>query len=67
LLVSWCAGGRCGMTGSDENRGKSRKPSAEAGDGHTGRLLDGWTIGRSGDTVYGLHRARGDDERGFLG
>jgi hypothetical protein len=55
------------MTGSDEDRGKSRRPSAEAGDGHTGRLLDGWTIGRSGDTVYGLHRARGDDERGFLG
>jgi hypothetical protein len=29
LLVSWCAGGRCGMTCSDENRGRSMRPSAE--------------------------------------
>jgi hypothetical protein len=29
LLVSWCASGRCGMSGSDEDRGKSRTPSAE--------------------------------------
>jgi hypothetical protein len=29
LLVSWCAGGRCGMTCSDEDRGKSRRPGAE--------------------------------------
>jgi hypothetical protein len=29
LLVSWCAGGRCGMVGSDEDRGRSRKPSVE--------------------------------------
>jgi hypothetical protein len=37
------------------------------GDGHTSWVLDGWAIERSGDTVYGLHRARGDEERGFLG
>jgi hypothetical protein len=37
------------------------------GDGRTGRVLGGRMIGRSGDTVCGLHRARGDDERGFLG
>jgi hypothetical protein len=37
------------------------------GDGHTGRVLGGWRIERSGNTVYGLHRARGDEERGFLG
>jgi hypothetical protein len=37
------------------------------GDGHTGRVLGGWRIERSGDTVYGLHRARGDEEREFLG
>jgi hypothetical protein len=37
------------------------------GDGHTGRVLGGWTIERSGGTVCGLHRARGDEERGFLG
>jgi hypothetical protein len=29
LLVSWCAGGRCGMTCSDENRGRSRRPDVE--------------------------------------
>jgi hypothetical protein len=29
LLVSWCAGGRCGMTCSDEDRGKSRRPGVE--------------------------------------
>jgi hypothetical protein len=36
------------------------------GDGRTGRVLGGWAIERSGDTVCGLHRARGDDEHGFL-
>jgi hypothetical protein len=29
LLVSWCAGDRCGMACSDEDRGRSRRPSAE--------------------------------------
>jgi hypothetical protein len=29
LLVSWCAGGRCGMACNDEDRGRSRKPGAE--------------------------------------
>jgi hypothetical protein len=29
LLVSWCAGGRCGMASSNEDRGRSRRPSAE--------------------------------------
>jgi hypothetical protein len=29
LLVSWCVGGRCGMACSDEDRGRSRRPSAE--------------------------------------
>jgi hypothetical protein len=36
-------------------------------DGHTGRVLDGWTIGRSGDVVCGLHCACGDEEHEFLG
>jgi hypothetical protein len=36
-------------------------------DGHIGRVLGGRAIERSGGTVYGLHRARGDEERGFLG
>jgi hypothetical protein len=29
LLVSWCVGGRCGMVGSDKDRGRSRRASAE--------------------------------------
>jgi hypothetical protein len=37
------------------------------GDGHTGRIIGGRTIRRSGDTMCGLHRAQGDEERGFLG
>jgi hypothetical protein len=33
----------------------------------TGRILGGRAIERSGGAVCGLHRARGDEERGFLG
>jgi hypothetical protein len=29
LLVSWCAGDKCGMVGSDKDHGKSRKPGVE--------------------------------------
>jgi hypothetical protein len=29
LLVSWCAGGRCGMACSDEDHGRSRRPGVE--------------------------------------
>jgi hypothetical protein len=29
LLVLWCVGGRCDMTCSDEDRGRSRRPGAE--------------------------------------
>jgi hypothetical protein len=29
LPVLWCAGGRCGMTCSDEDHGRSRRPDAE--------------------------------------
>jgi hypothetical protein len=29
LLVSWCAGGRCGMTCSDEDRGRSRRSGVD--------------------------------------
>jgi hypothetical protein len=62
FLVSWCAGGRCGMAGSDENRGKSRRPSAE--DYRWSQTSGTWW---SGDAVCGLHHACGDEERGFLG
>jgi hypothetical protein len=37
------------------------------GDGRTSRVLDGWAIERSGGTMCGLHRARGDEEHEFLG
>jgi hypothetical protein len=30
------------------------------GDGHTGRVLSGWAVERSGSTVCGLHLAHGD-------
>jgi hypothetical protein len=36
-------------------------------DGHTGQVLGGRVIERSGGTVCGLRRARGDEEREFLG
>jgi hypothetical protein len=68
LLVSWCVGDRCNMADSDEDLGRSRRPGVEdRGWSSTGRVLDGRTIGRSGDTVCGLHRAQGDEERRFLG
>jgi hypothetical protein len=67
LLVSWCAGGRCGMASSDEDHSRSRRPGAEDWDSRTGRVLGGRTIGRSRDTVCGLYHAQGDEECGFLG
>jgi hypothetical protein len=36
-------------------------------DGRTGRVLGDRVIEMSGDTVCGLHRAREDQKRGFLG
>jgi hypothetical protein len=36
-------------------------------DGRTGWVLGGRVIERSGGTLYGLHRACGDEERRFLG
>jgi hypothetical protein len=56
------------MAGSDEDRGRSRRPGAEDWEWSiTDRVLSGWTIERLGDIVCGLHQAQGDDERGFLG
>jgi hypothetical protein len=60
LLVSWCAGGRCGMACSDEDRGRSMRPGAEDQDGRTGRVLGGRAVERSGGAMCGLHLARGD-------
>jgi hypothetical protein len=36
-------------------------------DDRTGQELGGQAIERSGGAVCGLHRARGDEERGILG
>jgi hypothetical protein len=60
LLVLWCAGGRCGMACSDEDRDRSRRPGAEDRDGRTGRVLGDRAVERSGGAVCGLHLARGD-------
>jgi hypothetical protein len=68
LLVSWCAGGSCGMVGGDEDHGRSRRPSTEDWRwSSTCWVLGGWMIERSGDAVCCLHHAQGDEERGFLG
>jgi hypothetical protein len=37
------------------------------GNGRMGRILGGRAIKRTGGIVCGLHRARGDEEREFLG
>jgi hypothetical protein len=37
------------------------------GDGHTGRVLSGQAIEKSGGAACGLHRVHGDEECGFLG
>jgi hypothetical protein len=68
LLVSWCVRDRCDMAGSDEDHGRSRRPGADDwGWSSISRILGDRTIGRSGDTVCGLHRAQGDEEHEFLG
>jgi hypothetical protein len=67
LLVSWCAGDRCGIAGSDEDHGRSRRPGAEdRGWLNIGRVLSNRTIKRSGDAVCSLYHAQGDEERRFL-
>jgi hypothetical protein len=56
------------MAGSDEDRGRCRRPSVEdRGWSGTGRVLGGRTIERLDDVVCSLYRAQGDEEREFLG
>jgi hypothetical protein len=67
LLVSWCVGDKCGMTGSDDDRDRSRRHGAEdQGWSSTSRVLGGRMIKRSDDVVCDLHRALENNERGFL-
>jgi hypothetical protein len=68
LLVSWCAGDMCDITGSDEDCGRSRRPGAEDRKWSSiGWLLGDRTIERSGYTLYGLHHAPGGEEHMFFG
>jgi hypothetical protein len=68
LLISWCAGDRCGMVDSDKDCGRSMRPSVKDRRWlHTGWVLGDRTIERSSDAVCGLYCAQGDEERGFLG
>jgi hypothetical protein len=64
LLVSWCAGGSCAatriMAGVEDLVQRIE-------DVHTGRVLDGRVIERSGDAVCGLYCACRVEERIFLG
>jgi hypothetical protein len=56
------------MTGSDEDRDRSKIHGAEnRGWSTTGRVLGGRTIERSGDAMCGLLHTQGDEEREFLG
>jgi hypothetical protein len=48
------------MACNDEDRGRSRRPGAEARDGRTGRVLGGRAVERSRDAMCSLHLARGD-------
>jgi hypothetical protein len=61
LLVSWCAGGRCDMTCSDEDRGRSRRPGAEdwgwsyrSGTQWPGDREVGWRRVRSAPSMWRL-------------
>jgi hypothetical protein len=64
LLVSWCAGAAwraissiVAVVGDLVQR---------TGDSHTGRILSGRAIKKSGDAVCGLHHAHGDEEHVFF-
>jgi hypothetical protein len=54
------------MACSDEDRGRNRRADAEDR-GWSHRVLNGRAIERSSGVVCGLHRARVDEEREFLG
>jgi hypothetical protein len=59
LLVSWCAGGRCGIACSDEDRGRSRRPGVEdrewshmSGTQWSGEREVGWRNVRSASCTW---------------
>jgi hypothetical protein len=58
LLILLCACDRCGMAGSDEDRGSSRRHGAKDQEwSGTGRVLGDRSIERLGDIVCALYRA----------
>jgi hypothetical protein len=65
LLISWCAGAT--WHASTMIIAGVGDIVQRIGDGPTYRIHDDRTIGRSGDTVCGLHHTRRDEECGFLG
>jgi hypothetical protein len=67
LLVSWCAGDSTAWCAATRIVAGVGDQVQRTGDGRTGQILGGRAIERSGGIVCGLHRARGDEERGFLG
>jgi hypothetical protein len=62
LLVSWCAGGRCGMTCSDEDCGRNRRLGAKDR-GWSHRSDTRWPGGRE----VGWHRVRSTPSAWRLG
>jgi hypothetical protein len=59
LPVSWCAGDRCGLACSDEDHGRSRRPSAEdrrwshrSGTQRPGNREVGWRRVRSASCTW---------------
>jgi hypothetical protein len=62
LLVSLCVGGRCGMACSDENHGRSKRPSVEDR-GWSYRSDTQWSGGRE----VGWHRVRSAPDTWRLG
>jgi hypothetical protein len=67
LLVSWCAVAGVAWHAAMRIVAGVGDLVQRTGDGHTGRVLGGRAIERSGGAECGLHRARGDEECGFLG
>jgi hypothetical protein len=67
LLVSWCAVAGAAWRVATKIVAGVGDLVQRTEDGRTGRVLGGRAIERSGGVVCGLHRARGDEECGFLG
>jgi hypothetical protein len=64
LLVLWCVGGECDISGNSEDRDRSRRVGVEdRGWLDTSQVLNDRMIGRSVDAVCNPYRTRGGDEK----